>query len=352
MENNKRVARLTWNDKGYVLPSGGAGKSTDKDSHEYRFGYGHEEWLFDVSKLIDGYHYGFLQPVRQYQEAYTGGIYSVMLYTINKETKLRYWVGDIERVEVIDEQEALRIRGIYKDRGWLNEMEEQILESGGSKMDFANYPGIDLFNVRFRPKDINVTDPYLELPSDHPLRTITRYTFARFKEEFQPAPNFTSPNFQFIPPDQVPEPTDVGLETRKSIRPPQSVEITYLHSALSNILTRRLREIHGNNNVTAEHPSGNGRNRIDVLVNSKEGLIFYEIKTYNSLLTSIREAFGQLLEYAIWPEKMKASKLVIVTHLPASADVSKYLKYIRDQYNLPLYYQHLDWEKGKLSEEF
>jgi len=75
----KRVARLAWNDFGWVMPSGPFGKSEHKDSHEAKHGYGHEEWLFDTSKLIKGFHYGFLEPIRKEQDAYADKIYDVWL---------------------------------------------------------------------------------------------------------------------------------------------------------------------------------------------------------------------------------------------------------------------------------
>jgi hypothetical protein len=41
--------------------------------------------------------------------------------------------------------------------------------------------------------------------------------------------------------------------------------------------------------------------RIDLVVRTGEGYEFYEIKTYGSARACIREAIGQLLEYAMWP---------------------------------------------------
>ena len=33
---------------------------------EYKYGFGHEEWLFDIAKTINGYHYGHIQAVASY----------------------------------------------------------------------------------------------------------------------------------------------------------------------------------------------------------------------------------------------------------------------------------------------
>lgn len=63
-----KISKLCWNTNNWQYPSGPTGKSADRKSHEYKFGYGHEEWLFDFDKLINGYHYAFLQPVNKHRD--------------------------------------------------------------------------------------------------------------------------------------------------------------------------------------------------------------------------------------------------------------------------------------------
>ena len=58
--NQKRLARIAYNEEGWQRPSGQYGKSKSKNSHEGKYGYGNEEWLFDKERLMDGYHYAFL----------------------------------------------------------------------------------------------------------------------------------------------------------------------------------------------------------------------------------------------------------------------------------------------------
>ena len=58
----KYTVRICWNSKGWVFPLGEA-KELEAGTYVARFGFGHEEWLFNFAWLIDGYHYSFLQPV-------------------------------------------------------------------------------------------------------------------------------------------------------------------------------------------------------------------------------------------------------------------------------------------------
>ena len=182
---NKKVARLAWNTLGWRRPSGLTGKATAKDTHEGKFGYGPDEWMFDTSKVIDGYQYGFLEPIRKGQTTHAGKAYPIWLYGIDGQTKKRYWLGEIKRAIVLNEEEANNIKKEYKKHKWLEKMEGEIASSGANKEGFSEYTGLDLFNIKFKPEDLIINKEPIELPEDHPANKITRYSFANFNEAFQ-----------------------------------------------------------------------------------------------------------------------------------------------------------------------
>ena len=95
--------------------------------------------------------------------------------------------------------------------------------------------------------------------------------------------------------------------------------------------------------------------RIDVALKDARGYVFYEIKTYPSLRTSVREALGQLLEYAHYPESHNAHKLIIVTQSTHSNQdkqvVQQYIAQLRKLYKLPIYLCYFDKDKQTLSKE-
>ncbi len=352
----RRVSRLAYNSNGWIMPSGPYGKSNHKDSHEAKYGYGHEEWLFDTSKLINGYHYGFLEPIRKQQDAYKEKTFHVWLYTIDGISKKRYWVGEIENIEVLTQDSAEEIKSIYQKNGWLKEMEEQIVASGANNRGFSDWQGVDLFNVRYKPENLKANDPYFELPVNHPIVEQSRYTFAHFKEDFtiDDIDNELD-TFSFSgDKNEETENNDTQIEIGLHSREPKTIEITYLHKAISKNLTRFLKNKYGNKNVKAEHSSGIGANKVDIVVNTvNEGMTFYEIKTYNCVKSSIREAIGQLLEYAMWPNKMKANQLIIVTQKHNDIEeVKKYFAHLRQRLRLQIYYQWFDIETNELSEKY
>ena len=113
-----RITRLCFNTANWTEPTGPEGKSAE--GHEGEFGYGHEEWLFDLSRLIDGHHYGFIEGFRNKTASYEGQRMNLRFYTIDGRDKRRYWAGRITDLEVIGAEEAEAIREEYERLGWLN----------------------------------------------------------------------------------------------------------------------------------------------------------------------------------------------------------------------------------------
>lgn len=350
--NQRRIARLAFNTNGWVFPSGPYGKSTHPDSHEARHGYGHEEWLLDTSKIINGYHYGFLEPIRKQQGAYQENIYDVWLYTIDGVAGKRFWIGEISNVEVLNKEQADEANNIYKLNGWLNEMEGQIRASGGNDKGFSNWKGVDLFNIRFKVGDIFLNDEYVELPSNHQIYNLSRYSFAHFKEEYiikdKDIADFSDDFFD----SETNSTSDKKARTSNYIRKAKAIEITYLHNEISDKLAEHLKNIYGESNVKIECNAGYDSNRIDIVVRANNQYIFYEIKTYPTLKSSIREAIGQLLEYCMWTNHKRANELIIVTQPHKNYEkVEKYLNHLRSILNINLYYQSFDLDTNTLSEK-
>lgn len=95
------------------------------------------------------------------------------------------------------------------------------------------------------------------------------------------------------------------------------------HSKIQAKLKEELKEEYGEKNVSLEH-SVLG-NRIDAVVRKDEDYIFYEVKTASTVKDCIRQAIGQLLEYDFWPDKERASKLVVVGEPDIEEESKKFL---------------------------
>jgi hypothetical protein len=127
------------------------------------------------------------------------------------------------------------------------------------------------------------------------------------------------------------------------------VELLHIHRDIQDNLELYLHQYHLSRYVTPEHPAGYGSTRIDLVVNINGKLTYYEIKTYPSVRVSVREAFGQLMEYAHWTSDRRAEELIIVSHIAATSGIKSYMQYLRDTYKISIYYQSFDLEKNQLS---
>ena len=112
------------------------------------------------------------------------------------------------------------------------------------------------------------------------------------------------------------------------------------HNALQAKLCKLLSAKYGRHNVGAEIPSRFGT-RIDVVLKRGGYFWFYEIKTAHSPRGCIREAIGQLLEYARWPRSKEAIRLIVVGELPLDAEATEYLSQLRESHSIPIHYEQL-----------
>jgi hypothetical protein len=118
-------------------------------------------------------------------------------------------------------------------------------------------------------------------------------------------------------------------------------QVILRHNKLQMILYRQLVSQFGAENVRAEF-SNVGRTSVDVVVRQKEDYWFYEIKTADSARACLREALGQILEYAFWPPAARAvSHLIIVGEAVMDEECEKYLQVLKRRFSLPVEYQRL-----------
>ena len=170
------------------------------------------------------------------------------------------------------------------------EMIEQLKTVGATVSNLNHHEGLNVINVRFKPSDLYINEQYYELRKNNPVYKLSRYNFTYYKNEF--GSFHKQKGFEFLEGSDDNEQQDVVLKTKKHITEPKEVQITYLHEAICKGLTKHLRKIYGVKKVRRELGTGYGSNRIDIAVRESNRIIFFEIKTYNTVKTSLREAIG------------------------------------------------------------
>jgi hypothetical protein len=340
------IARLTFNTENWTEPTGVKGKS--KRDHEGKYGYGHEEWLFDLSKLIDGYHYGFVEAFRKKADVYVGDEMNIRFFTLDAQNKKRYWAGQISRLEIIDPELGEKIKQEYKVRGWLDKMNDQIKEvqrqAGIKVIGLSNYKNLQLFNVRFRAEALDQSSIGRPIPQSSGLMAIKRYSLVEERPDL----------LLGLPVIPMREILDAQVNARTSTtytHSKESVEMRFIHEQMSMALANKLRGHYRPDVVIREDKAGFDGREIDISVKNDSKIIYFEIKTNLTLAMAIRAAIGQLMEYCHWPEEMRADHWVIVTQpFIDTKAAERYLVHLRNLYKLPIYLQTFDYLTDKLTE--
>ena len=334
-----KCIRICWNSFGWQRPSGEAAK-LETESYIAEQGFGHEEWLFDWSKLVrlkgtaEFFKYGFLQPIGKYP-SYAESTMDVLLYTFDANGD-RLIAARIKNLYVPNETEIAEVVAQYKTKNWLQEMEEQLVNLGikGSRKTWFR-TNSSVVNVRFRQEDVEFYDPRILVPTNHPIAKSNRYhpldwdrivpvsqTFPKKREDADPTRS----------------------EARRKRAAGEGTEIDPRHLKIQNALYKFLGKKHRVSAVKYEE------NFVDLSLELEGETIFFEIKTASTAKKCIREALGQLLEYGHYANKNLAQKLVVVSDVFPLDDDRVYLDALRKRYRIPIHFAQWRWDKMKLAD--
>lgn len=330
----EKIARLCWNTNEWRRPSGRKGKSKSQDSYENEMGFGHEEWLLDDSKIMpDGYHYGFLEPMSVKSGIHYGQIYDIHLYTISPDRQ-RVYIGCLRNAVGVTSEECKKVYNYYQKKGWLEEMKQDVLYVGGTISDFTN---VFMFNVKFRFEEAKINY------SNQPILTLQsipspRYNLMDKKGAFK----FEKDKYGNI------KVLDTSIFER--FVEGGKIQIDPLHKKIQNGVAEILKGQYTNIQLET-NPEGVADQRIDIKGFSKKEKEwhFFEVKTV-SAKRSIREALGQILEYAHYPNENRAKRFFIVGPEPPDENDKAYMQLLRKRYNLPIWFRWYSLKENKLHE--
>jgi hypothetical protein len=165
------------------------------------------------------------------------------------------------------------------------------------------------------------------------------YEFVESNEVFPVVPSAVG-TFTFVPGCTIkPSATRATIDAR-------SVDIVLRHNDIQRALFDYINDLQPDE-VATEVSTGNGT-KVDLGRKRGNCYWFYEIKTALSARLCIREAIGQLIEYAFWPGGKEATALVIVAEATLDKSAELYLRELRSRFNIPLYYQQFDMANRRL----
>jgi hypothetical protein len=172
-----KLARISYNSKGWRWPIGDARKSEMSDTYNRKHGFGHEDWLFRDEWQIDGWRYAFIEGVNKIhrRRVEAGEPIDLTLFTIQPDKRRRY-VATIRAVECLNDQQAEDALHAFQDRGWYRAMLDELETAGGNAAAFGDAQWAKhILNVRFRLENMTLFGPNEFIQADDPVMRLSRY---------------------------------------------------------------------------------------------------------------------------------------------------------------------------------
>ncbi|NWA24438.1 hypothetical protein HX866_06015 [Pseudomonas gingeri] len=321
------LSRICFNKSGWARPDGSA-VGMEGDTFYGQYGHGHEEWLFRSEWQIDGWQYGFLQGVNNSRARFQGSdeLNDVTLFTLTPEG--RRYVAVIRDLECLSFEQSDAVFAEFEERGWIAQMQQEVEDAGGENAGIASDEWI---NVRFRLAQVEWFPPQTFASSGDYIHNLKRYQMNTTPADIvvpKPGSRSTKPKVK------------AGeLNTQNYYqRGSAGRECTPEHKMMQNLLARQLREEFPQGEIFVEY------NFVDVMLETSDERVLYEIKSDLSTRTVMRLAMGQLLEYAfrVPNDDKRTLRLVMVGRAALDEVDLAYLDYLRARFELPLEYREVE----------
>lgn len=305
---DKRIMRLTWNSNHWETPSGHAWDSKDQGkttvAYEKQYGFGHEEWLFNERFRIDGYQYGYIRGINNLPKN-VEFLDQITLYTI-RDDKQRCLVGTIYQVEIIEgyKKELNKVKGLINT--YMPSMLEELKKVNADYKRFEN----DYFlpNIKFKWSEVDLFhEPFSVDFLDG--AEFNRFQAYYLKEEIEKSIENTfakKVKFDF----QHGKASNTDKYTKSTSN--KTTIVKRRHGEITDDLYDYL-IFKGSKkeNISVEKTRIGGA-IADVVLKDNNEFELFEVKTSNTALKNIRQALGQLFEYALMDQEITCKRLVIV----------------------------------------
>lgn len=328
------VARLAFNSAGWRRPANAREVTESGNTYRSAHGFGHEDWLFRDEWQLGGWRYAFVQGVNASREKLLrrDRPFNLRLFTM-PAAGARCAVAEIDEVECLDDEAAAAAVAAFDRAGWLSQMREEVREAGG------NYKALDgstyaphVLNIRYRLECVRRLDAGKPIPKHDPIHRITRYGLYEVAGAMETARSTWR--------GRAGSTTLPGGAARVRRIGARHIVYSPEHIRMQEALRDRLQSIYPGCVPVFE------QDFVDVMLRTSTELLLFEVKSQLNPLSVVREALGQLLEYAFHPRRQYdlPVKLVIVGRRELEGDDLLCFDALRRNFELPLEYWSLRCE--------
>lgn len=322
----ERLTRISFNSAGWRCPTGEAANQEQSNTYNSINGFGHEDWLFRNEWTIDGWRYAFIQGVGKSRRSLVKlrQPFDLTLFTVEPDRRRRY-VAHIREAEALDDQQADAAVDYFRTAGWFTVMEQEIADVDGisNALGDARWAS-HVLNVRFRVWSVVPFPQNTYAQEGDRVLHLNRYQLYKVDPAVSVGSRRTRSG------------SDLPPNIRSYIRScVSSREVSPEHAKMQAKLMQELQQENPFARVVREE------DYIDVLVETATTISLYEIKSDLSPTTVLRQAIGQLLEYAHRmpnPDQKKVA-LVAVGRMELTRDAADFLQHLHQARGLPLTYR-------------
>ncbi|MGB1017764.1 MAG: hypothetical protein ACPGVH_01735 [Chitinophagales bacterium] len=333
---DKRYARLTWNTESWHTPIKHTRKKIvegKKMLHEHKYGYGHEEWLFNPRYNVNGFQYGMIEGVNS-MKADQEFVKELTLYTINPISSERFLVGKLTDVEIIkDYENELKIIRPYFDKS-KKIMIQELKNVQADYLHFKNKKKLEI-NVKFSMDKAEIYDDLIPAPylKNQKFTRFTTYIIKNHPELFNAEEEEEKNDIFQAGEGSVSEGYERNNKSSKT-------KVIRSHTEITNTLRDYLIQewkLNADKQLSVEKTRVK-RSLIDVMVEKDKRHYIFEVKTTPTARKNIREALGQLLEYSYYGNNWNMKKMIIVGYGKPTEDDKKYLSILNNAFEPEIEY--------------
>lgn len=315
-------ARLTWNNDAWRRPSGLIQRA-ERGTHVATRGFGHEEWLNRSEWTLDGWRYAYVEGVGR-SPRLVGHNIRLLLFSINPR-KERVFVGEISSASVLTDREARSAHRAFRARRWIATMVRELEDRVGSAKAFRHevkFPSA-VMNIRFRSAALRVFDSPVPVPGRHVLRRYSRYGLTEVSEA-------SEKRYRERIRHAMKRLRSTAVRGRRAVK---ATDVDPIEARMENELRGILERHYGEQAVKAQE------NFVDLRVRRGRADILIELKSATDARGGIRQAIGQLLDYAFYENGGAKCRLVVVAQGTLTSSAERFIQTLQSRFRMPIEYR-------------